>query len=238
MKNGDYFKQTGFNLRCEWGLTGVTTLAPISDAVVIVDVLSFSTSVDIAVGRGAVVYPYRGSYEDAPAYAASLGAILAEKKRGAQFSLSPASLTRVPEGTRLVLPSPNGSTLSLSSGDTPTLAGCLRNYRAIAQKAQRHGSKVSIIPAGERWPDGSLRPAVEDWLGAGAVLSQLDGSLSPMAQAAVAAFLSAQAEIEIWLRQSGSGIELIEQGYKEDVRLAAEIDISECTPVLVAGAYR
>ena len=233
-----YFTQNEFELRCEWGTQGVAALAPVSDVVVIVDVLSFSTSVDIAVGRGAVVYPYGASYEDAPAYAASLGAILAQKDRKAQFSLSPQSLAQIPVGSRLVLPSPNGATLSLLTGDTPTLAGCLRNYAAVARAAQRYGSNIAVIPAGERWGDGSLRPAIEDWLGAGAILSQLSGSLSPMARAAVAAFRSAEADIEGWLRQAGSGVELIERGFEQDVRLAAAIGGSSTAPVLVEGAFR
>lgn len=239
MTNTAFFDQHEFDLRCEWGAQGVAALAPISDVVVIVDVLSFTTAVDIAVGRGAAVYPYRGPYEEAPAYAAAQGAILAEKYRKSQFSLSPQSLTQIPDGARLVLPSPNGSTLSLATGITPTLAGCLRNYASVARAARRFGAKIAVIPAGERWAaDGSLRPAIEDWLGAGAVLSQLPGSLSPMARAAVAVFTSAAAEIETWLRQAGSGVELIEQGFEQDVRLAVEMGVSGCAPLLVEGAYR
>ena len=47
------------DLGCEWGLNGVLQFASVSDAIVIVDVLSFSTSVEIANSRGAIVYPYR-----------------------------------------------------------------------------------------------------------------------------------------------------------------------------------
>src|SRR5689334_3193381 len=110
-----FYDQSDFDVRCEWGLKGLEALAPSSDAIVIIDVLSFSTAVDVAVARRARVFPYGGESESACAYAASLGAELAEPKRTLdRWSLSPASLASLPEGARLVLPSPNGSTLSLA----------------------------------------------------------------------------------------------------------------------------
>ena len=157
--------------------------------------------------------------------------------RGARYSLSPPSLLNISQGTRLVLPSTNGSTLTLGTGATPTLAGCLRNYRAVALAAQKYGRRISVIPAGERWGDGSLRPAFEDWLGAGAIISQLNGNLSPEARAAVAAFRHADAETELLIRQCGSGRELITRGFEEDIVLAAALDVSACVPTLVKGAY-
>lgn len=39
------YDQSEFDLRCEWGAQGVSQLASISDVVIIVDVLSFSTCV-------------------------------------------------------------------------------------------------------------------------------------------------------------------------------------------------
>ena len=52
------YDQSEFNLRCEWGAQGIAQLAPISDVVVIVDVLSFSTCVEIATNNGAIIFPY------------------------------------------------------------------------------------------------------------------------------------------------------------------------------------
>ena len=57
------FTQSEFDIRLEWGEQGVNLLAPVSDLVIIVDVLSFTTSVEIATSRGAIVYPYQMSLE-------------------------------------------------------------------------------------------------------------------------------------------------------------------------------
>ena len=231
------FTQAEFDIRLEWGEHGVNLLAPISDVIIIVDVLSFSTSVEIATSRKAVVYPYRWKDESAQEFARSIGAELAPKHRNVGFSLSPKSLLNIPMGTKLVLPSPNGATLTLATGETPTLAGCLRNARAVAEAAKKYGNRIALVPAGERWPDGSLRPSFEDLIGAGVIIRYLDGNCSPEAYAAKSAFLSAEQELTNLLLQCGSGKELIERGFKEDVFLSAELNVSECVPVLQAGAY-
>jgi 2-phosphosulfolactate phosphatase len=235
-----WYAQTEYNIRCEWGLHGVRTLAPISDVVVIVDVLSFTTSVSVAVERGAFIYPYAGPREDVAAFAAARNAEVAgHRDSGTGYSLSPHSLVHIPAGTRLVLPSPNGSTLSTSTGDTPTLAGCLRNARAVADAAQQLGRRIAIIPAGERWrTDGSLRPCFEDLVGAGSIISGLSGPRSPEALAAEAAFVHAEAHLLRLLRGCGSGRELIERGTPADVDLAAALNASDCAPLLQDGAYR
>lgn len=233
------FDQAEFAVRCEWGVQGVEHLAPISDVIIIVDVLSFSTCVDIATSRGASVYPYRWQDETVLAFAANLGAEVAQSKRNqAGYSLSPQSLVQIPAGTRLVLPSPNGANLTLATGATPTLAGCLRNAQTVAQAAQQYGPRVAVIPAGERWKtDSSLRPSFEDLVGAGAILSHLHHDRSPEARLAVAAYDNAQPHLETLLRQCSSGKELIERGFETDVELASELDVSTCVPVLVNGAY-
>lgn len=233
------FDQSEFDIRCEWGEQGVLHLAPISDAVMIVDVLSFSTCVSIATARGAEVFPYRGTGDAASEFAWSVDAVLAGRRGESVWSLSPASLLRLPAGTRLVLPSPNGSTLTLATGETPTFAGCLRNARAVAEAAARCGPRIAVIPAGERWrTDWSLRPALEDWLGAGAIIQHLPGSLSPEARLAAEAFRSAAGDIHAVISACSSGKELITQGFAEDVALAAAIDADESVPRLVEGAYR
>ena len=230
--------QATFDVRCEWGEQGIAQLAPISDVVIIVDVLSFSTSVDIATSRGALIFPSRGHDATAAVLAASVGAIVAVRRGNPGYSLSPQSLLHLPAGTRLVLPSPNGATLTLGTGMAPTLAGCLRNAQAVAAVAQQYGSRIAVIPAGERWPsDGSLRPAFEDWVGAGAIISALAGTRSPEAQAAAITFRGVQADLAGLLQSCGSGQELLMRGFTQDVALASAVNVSACVPVYRDGAY-
>ncbi|MBE9169936.1 2-phosphosulfolactate phosphatase [Pleurocapsales cyanobacterium LEGE 06147] len=231
------FDQADFEVRCEWGEKGVLKLAPISDVVVIIDVLSFSTCIDIANSRGAIIFPYQWKDKSAKAFARSVNAELANKRGSSHYSLSPASLISISKETRLVLPSPNGSSLSLATGATPTLTGCLRNCRAIALAAMNYGRQIAVIPAGEKWNDESLRPSFEDLMGAGAIISYLEGSLSPEAQLAVAAYRGVRQSLRHLMKQCVSGQELIERGFEQDVNLASEIDVSNCVPTLVDGTY-
>ena len=213
-------------------------LAPISDVIIIVDILSFSTAVEIATNQGAFVYPYRWKDHSVYQFARSVAAEVAEVTNKSGYCLSPASLQSLPADIRFVLPSPNGSALSLSTCPTPTIAGCLRNCQAVAASAMRKGKNIAIVPAGERWEDGTLRPCFEDLLGAGAIIQHLKGVLSPEARAAVAVFETAHSKIFEQIKGCSSGKEKINRGEEADVVLASEVNVSECVPVMTGGAYR
>ncbi len=241
--------QRAFGARFEWGEAGVQRLAPHTDIVVVVDVLSFATAVDVAVGRGAIVYPCRWRDARAEILAAEVDAVLAGTRsgedQGAAYSLSPTSLLSIPSGTRLVLPSPNGATLAQLAAEHQAivLAGCLRNASAVADVARALRGTVAVIAAGERWVSagdltGSLRPAVEDLVGAGAILAALDASRpSPEATAAIAAWRSAASDLAHVLAACASGQELRERGFARDVDVAAQVDVSRAVPHLRAGAF-
>ncbi len=237
--------QTEYDLRCEWGLAGVRALAPVSDVLIVVDVLVFSTAVDIAVARGASVLPYRWRDSTAEAFAKSKGALLASSRSAGGYSLSPPSLQSIPAGTALVLPSPNGSTLCTTAGGRVTFTACLRNCRAVAAHARERdsaharerGSRIAVVPAGEQWGDGALRPAIEDLIGAGAVLACLPGRPSPEAETAIAAFERFQHNLYDTLVRSTSGKELAARGFACDVEFAAELAVSTTAPVMREGRF-
>jgi 2-phosphosulfolactate phosphatase len=179
-----------------------------------------------------------------------------EARDKAPISLSPKSIREASGVSDLVLPSPNGSTIShlLAGAGADVVAASLRNRAAVAGwiagqlvAARSRPPAVVVVPAGERWPDESLRPAVEDLWGAGAVIASLVERLehqagplllSPEAGAAMAAWLTVEGDVGAALASTASGRELIDQGWADDVTIAGELDASRVVPVLRDGAYR
>ena len=216
-------KQPGFDPRLAWASEGGTLLAGACPVLVVVDILRFTTAVEVAVANGALVVPERW----------------AGRERQGLSSLSPVSLLGVPAGTRVTLASPNGATVSLDLADAGAvvLAGCLRNASAVAAAARDLGGPVGVVAAGERRLDGSLRPAVEDLVGAGAILHALGGRPSPEARAAIAAFLDAAPDLASVLAACISGRELAARGLAGDLRMAAGLDVSQAVPRLSGGVF-
>lgn len=225
-------------IRCEWGAGAVTALAP-ADVTIVVDVFSFTTCVDVAVSRGVAVLPYAWNDASAEQFAREQGAELAGRRRKARYSLAPSSYADAPPGLRCVLPSPNGAQVTLAAGQTASvvLAGSLRNARAVAEAAQQLGESVNVIPSGERWLDGSLRPALEDWLGAGAILRWFRGARSPEAETAVAVFEHHRNRLVETLNHCSSGRELDERGHDQDKFIAGALDVSRCVPRFDGTAF-
>ena len=164
----------------------------------------------------------------------------AERSAASPYTLSPSTLDALPSGARLVLPSPNGARCVRAAherGVPVVIAGCLRNASAVAAFARESagaGVAIAVIAAGERWPDGTLRPAIEDDLGAGAIVAALglDAACSPEARYAAHAFRALRDVLADAVRDSVSGRELAEAGYADDVVRALELDASATVPVL------
>lgn len=232
-------------LRFDWALQGADAIALDADVVVVVDVLSFTTTLTVALDRGTAVLPYRWNDGSAADFARQHDAVLAvgrSEAQAGQFSLSPATLRTAPPPERLVLPSPNGSAIAHHMGGRArtVLGASLRNASAVARWIRDHHDpatcSVAVIAAGERWPDDSLRPGVEDLWGAGALFTALAvrgwTSSSPEAQTAAAAWTSFAAEARAALSDCASGRELTDRGYADDVEIAAEVDQSATIPLL------
>ncbi|MGW3116785.1 2-phosphosulfolactate phosphatase [Streptomyces sp. NPDC001107] len=253
---GDWDMQTGTGIRFEWGPAGAGRLAAAAACLVTVDVLSFSTAVSVAVEKGIRVLPFGApggpateaektcATEAAKAYARRREARLATHRTtvtpSTPWSLSPAHLRAAPFVARLVLPSPNGGAIAAAAPPgAQVVAACLRNITAVSNWLTSHGygtpeHPVAVIAAGERWPDGSLRPALEDLLGAGSLIcdlhSQGAGPLSTEAAAAKAGY-EGTADIVHAVATSISGRRLAAMGFVADVAIATEDDVCALVPV-------
>jgi 2-phosphosulfolactate phosphatase len=166
-----------------------------------------------------------------------------EVPESGRFSLSPRTFVPIEPGTRVVLASPNGATCSRFGREVPhLLVGALVNAWAVSEAVARILSttdlNVTVLACGERWrqpsEDGELRFAIEDYLGAGAILSGLPASLtrSPEARICQDGFLASRDDLAQILAECGSGRELREMGYPEDVEDAARLDVYDAVPIM------
>lgn len=240
----DPWSPLGYRCRLEWGRRGARVAAERGDVLVVVDTLSFSTAAVTAVQGGGLVYPCAWT-DDPQALAASLGAEAAVNRRDVpargRFSLSPSTLLAVAAGTRIVLASPNGATCSrYGRSVSHLLIGTLVNARAVADMVGRLMTgtdlNVTVLACGERWQqpseDGELRFALEDYLGAGAIIAGLPATLSQSPEAAVCAraFRATGAGVRDAIWECGSGRELRAAGFPQDVEHAAQLDIYDVVP--------
>ena len=142
----------------------------------------------------------------------------------------------------------NGVAVADAANSEVILLGALRNASAVAdevlaeQERRAARTSVAVIAAGEltsREPGAPLRFAVEDLLGAGAIIAALadrgiDHS-SPEAAAACESFRALRGAARHLLTASGSGRELADR--REEVLAAAEVDASTAVPKLRDGVF-
>ena len=236
MGEAEWFSQSPHRVRMDWGWRGCSTAAARGDAIVIVDVIRFSTAVCAATARGVAIYP-ASDRDDLAAMCSRFDAIQIEN------GLKPSSYESIEPGRRVVLRSPNGATCArLASAAPLVMVGAFVNRSAVANFVQRILEEtelnVTMIACGERWTepsaDGALRFAIEDYLGAGSILSLLREDLSAEATACAAAFQGA-GDIQQLLLSCGSGREQIDKGDRDSVLHSAAIDRYEVVPILIDG---
>lgn len=242
------------SVHVSWGPTAAALAAARGDVIVVVDVLSFSTTLSIAVAREMTCLVYSAPEIEqlgGPALAAirlnarPAGSRAASKPAG--LSLSPASLLFAEPGQRVMVTSLNGASVVAAASSAPALlVGSLRNATSSARAAAwllgaTRAGRITVVACGEQWSSvapetAGMRPACEDWLGAGAIcagLAELGYSLSAEARMAAA----------LWTTDLGfegladcvSARELRSAGYAADVELALQVDADEKVPVRMGG---
>jgi hypothetical protein len=151
----EWFSQHPHGVRFDWGLAGAAAHASSSSCLVIVDILSFTTSVTVAVEAGTRVFPYAWRDETGASFARQHQAQLAASHRTASadapWSLSPAALRRAPFTARLVLPSPNGSAISAAASvNAGRTAACVPHSKTCSAPARRRRDRRrdQLMPRG------------------------------------------------------------------------------------------
>ncbi len=239
----------GDRYRLEWGPHGLRSLAGTCEVIVVVDVLWFSTIISLVAEAGAIATLQRR-----------------HDPGGGVEPPSPAALFELALGAgrdqRLEIPDPDHAVLALAAaeyGAEHVLAGCLRNARATAAMIDHlvgPDAGVGVVVVGERWRQqtGPLRPAVEDLLGAGAIIAALDPAAavggprsSPEAAAARATFLDARPLMTDTLMRTATAHVLQHQRHTaptgghdmvEDlIMLASAVDVTDTAAVLTDGAF-
>ena len=242
--HADVFAQSPYRCRLDWGRHGARAAAERQDILVIVDTLSFSTAVVTAVQHGGLIYPCAED-EQPGVLAQRIGGEVAVRRKDVpakgRFSLSPLTYLHLAPGTRIVLASPNGATCSRYARAVPFLCvGALVNAEAVAAVVSHlldtTDRCVTIIACGERWQppaaDGALRVALEDYLGAGAILASLRHEQSPEARVCASAFAHSRRDLAALLWECGSGRELRGLGFPEDVRHTAQLNSYDAVPMM------
>lgn len=241
-----FFDQSPFQCRIDWGPKGTYEAANRNDILIIVDVLSFSSTVVTALHQGVIIYPFPME-GDVNSFGASINAeVLFDRREGKRLgrpSLSPVSFNEAHKGKKFVLCSPNGATCTKLSGKVPALLiGSLLNASAVAKAAnevqKRTNANITVIACGERWSnleenEDKLRPCIEDYLGAGAILNFLEGTKSPESKVCIAAFQNSREQLEELIWESGSGRELRGKDFADDVKHSSRLDVFQEVPILV-----
>jgi 2-phosphosulfolactate phosphatase len=214
-------------VRFEWGVEGLRSMMEPGELAIVIDVFVFSTTVSVAVEKGAAAVP--------------VARVVGDPGGTPRDGVFPTALLDVAAGTEVALPSRNGATCTAvaAGAGAIVLAGSLRNATAVGRYAAASGRSVSVVAAGERWSDGTLRVAFEDLVAAGAVLSAFGtGDLSPEAQAAVGAFDAVRDDLPARLLACRSGRMMVDHGHARDVELAAQLDVTDLVPVFDGRRFR
>jgi 2-phosphosulfolactate phosphatase len=233
----------------EWGPAGAELAAARGDIVVVVDVLSFSTTLAVAVARDFTCLVYSGAEIERMGGPEAAGAALRARPLSksrrvppGQLSLSPQSLLTAEPGQRVLFTSLNGAAVASAAAGAPALlVGGLRNAGASAAViagllTEGVAERVTVVACGEQWSSvepavEGIRPSLEDWSGAGLICARLaraGHTLSAEAAASAAGWNGPGA-----LASCVSARELLAAGFDADVALALEVDVSDTVPVRV-----
>jgi 2-phosphosulfolactate phosphatase len=131
---------------------------------------------------------------------------------------------------------------SLATSDAIVVEGSLRNCAALARWAlERQAGKgdrftVVVVASGTTGEDGELRFALEDLLGAGAIIDALAGVgidyCSPEAASAAAAYTGLRNATGHLIGASTGGRAIAKNGGRAAIEVAIDVNSSDDVPIL------
>lgn len=207
-----------------------------NDVTIVVDALRASTTIITALENFQTIIPVK-NIEDATKLASEHCSVLAGERGGAAVKgfdtgNSPVEIQNF-SGEVLVLTTTNGTRI-LEGLKSKVLVGSFVNAKAVAEKAidiaENH---IEVIMAGVNG-----RFAIEDFLGAGEIISNLqDQELDELALASVLASQDKKAVNEA-VKNSKSAQGLYELGLGEDVDFCLKRNLYDTVPVYKNGKVR
>jgi 2-phosphosulfolactate phosphatase len=207
-----------------------------NDVTIVVDALRASTTIITALENFQTIIPVK-NIEDATKLASDNFAVLAGERGGAAVKgfdtgNSPVEIQNF-SGEVLVLTTTNGTRI-LEGLKSKVLVGSFVNAKAVAEKAlDTAENHIEVIMAGVNG-----RFAIEDFLGAGEIISHLqDQELDELALASVMASQDKIAVNEA-VKNSKSAQGLYELGLGEDVDFCLKHNLYDTVPVYKNGKIR
>ena len=114
----------------------------------------------------------------------------------------------------------------------PVLFGCLRNAEAVAAEALKMGSRVTVIAVGDEIGMLGFRPNFEDLMGAGAVITYLNGTKSTQAESAEDSFKYNLPDMNKMLGRCAGGKLLLSHSSDDALSFVAELNAARVSPSL------
>jgi 2-phosphosulfolactate phosphatase len=195
--------------------------------VVVFDVLRATTTMAAALAVGVreiLVYPDIESVRQAKKQipdALACGEQQCLRPEGFDLGNSPGDFNDHQEGKTLLMCTTNGTKAILAArGADQVFTGAIVNAQAVARKLREVAKNVTLLCAGT---NGEV--AMEDAIGAGAVISFLEGAaLSEGARKARQSFLAARDDLPRLLRATAGGRNIIRAQLERDIDFAARLN--------------
>jgi 2-phosphosulfolactate phosphatase len=163
--------QRQFAVRMDWGLQGAQAIGRSADIVVIVDVLSFTTTVSVALDQGAEVFPYPWRDDSARAFARQHRAVLAVGRSEVAAVRGPAARAGAARGKPAADVTAAGGGVAHAHPYAVSAATALNAHGSVESRPQQ----VSLSPASIRATPGLDRIVLPSPNGSALASALVDG---------------------------------------------------------------